>query len=163
MAHTGLRSALLTVPGGFGGSTLFQNAVDHGGLPALGAADVGFAPMLSFWAKGDGSTTGNVLFALHYLDSVGNILNGNGGNHFFQGAIKPTIWSQISFQANAYLAGTKAVLLEMNTAVGPLMDGRPNAVYIDDVVLTSVPEASTYAMLLAGLAGLGFVARRRRV
>ena len=51
----------------------------------------------------------------------------------------------------------------MNTAVGPLMDGRPNAVYIDDVVLTSVPEASTYAMLLAGLAGLGFVARRRRV
>ena len=46
------------------------------------------------------------------------------------------------------------MLLEMNTAVGALMDGRPNAVYVDDVGLTSVPEASSYAMLLAGLAWL---------
>ena len=53
--------------------------------------------MLSFWAKGGGSTTGNVLFALHDLDNVGNILIGNGGNHFFQGAIEPTTCSQISF------------------------------------------------------------------
>lgn len=32
----------------------------------------------------------------------------------------------------------------------------------DLVVLTPVPEPSTYALMLAGLAGIGFVARRRR-
>lgn len=166
VAHTGLHSALLTVPGGFGGSTLFQNSIDHGGLPALGAANVGDTPVLTFWAKGDVSTTGNVLFALRYIDGIGNILNGNGGNHFFQNDINTSTWSQISFQGAAIPAGAKAMFLEINTAVGPLLDGRSNAVYIDDINLglaAAVPEASTYAMLLAGLAGVGFVARRRRV
>ena len=166
VAHTGLHSALLTVPGRFGGSTLFQNSIDHGGLPALGAANVGDTPVLTFWAKGDVSTTGNVLFALRYIDGIGNILNGNGGNHFFQNDINTSTWSQISFQGAAIPAGAKAMFLEINTAVGPLLDGRSNAVYIDDINLglaATVPEASTYAMLLAGLAGVGFVARRRRV
>lgn len=163
VAHTGAHSALLTVPAGFGGSTLFQNSIDHGGLPALGAANVGDTPMLTFWAKGDVSTTGNVLFSLRYLNGTGTIL-GNSGNVFFQSQINTSTWSQISFQGAAIPAGTKAVFLEMNTAVGPLLDGRTNAVYIDDINLAlAVPEASTYAMLLAGLAGLGFVARRRRV
>ena len=165
VAHTGLHSALLTVPGGFGGSTLFQNSVDHGGLAPLGAFNVGDTPMLTFWAKGDVSTTGNVLFSLRYLNGTGSIL-GNSGNIFFQSQINTATWSQISFQGAAIPVGTKAVFLEMNTAVGPLLDGRSNAVYIDDINLglaAAVPEASTYAMLLAGLAGLGFVARRRRV
>ena len=33
---------------------------------------------------------------------------------------------------------------------------------IDDVVVTAVPEPSAYAMAVAALAGLGFLARRRR-
>jgi hypothetical protein len=164
-AHTGSRSALLTVPGGFGGSTLFQNSVDHGLLAPLGAANVGDAPLLTFWAKGDVSTTGNVLFSLRYLDAIGNILT-NSGNQFFQNSINPTTWSQISFQAAAIPAGTKAVFLEMNTAVGPLLDGRPNAVNIDDINLAltvaAVPEPGTYALLMAGLGAVGLMARRRR-
>ena len=82
-AHTGAFSALLTVPAGFGGSTLFQNSVDHGGMAMLDASAVGQTPVLSFWATGDVSTTGNVLFALRYLDGIGNILGGSG-NQFFQ-------------------------------------------------------------------------------
>ena len=39
------------------------------------------------------------------------------------------------------------------------------AVYADDVSITlsrPIPEPSTYALMLAGLAGVGFLARRRR-
>ncbi len=162
-AHTGAFSALLTVPAGFGGSTLFQNSVDHGGMAMLDASAVGQTPVLSFWATGDVSTTGNVLFALRYLDGIGNILGGSG-NQFFQNQINTSTWSQISFQAAAIPTGTKAVFLEMNTAVGPLLDGRANAVMIDDVHLgmtAAVPEPETYALMLAGLAGMGLVVRRR--
>ena len=57
-AHTGTHAALLTVPKGFGASTIFQDS--RGNLPALTAATVGDTPLLTFWAKGDVSTTGNV-------------------------------------------------------------------------------------------------------
>lgn len=163
-ARTGAYSALLSAPNGFGGSTLFQNSVDHGGLAPLTAFNVGDAPMLSFWAKGDAGVTGNVLFALRYLDGTGNILGGSG-NQFFQNSLSATAWTEVSFQAAAIPAGTQAVFLEMNTAVGPLLDGRPNAVKIDDVYLgitAAVPEPGTYAMMLAGLVGVTMIARRRR-
>ena len=70
-AHTGAHAALLTVPNGFGASTLFQDSFAHGGLAALGAANVGDTPVLSFWAKGDVSPTGNVLFSLNYQGAGG--------------------------------------------------------------------------------------------
>ncbi len=160
-ARTGTRSALLTVPTGFGGSTLFQNSVDHGLLAPLGASNVGFAPVLSFWAKGDVSTTGNVLFSLRYLAANGAIL-ANSGNVFFQSQINPTTWSNITYQGAAIPVGTAAMFLEMNTAVGPLLDNRLNAVYIDDITLAPIPEPGTYALLLAGLAVVGVMAKRRR-
>ena len=109
-AHTGSFSGLLTVPAGFGGSTMFQNSIDHGGLPELTDANVGDTPMLSFWAKGDVSTTGNVLFAVRYLDGIGNILAGTG-NVFFQSQINTASWSQITRQLGAIPLGTKALFL----------------------------------------------------
>lgn len=165
VARTGARSALLTVPTGFGGSTLFQNSVDHGGLPELTVDNEGDTPMLSFYAKGDVSTTGNVLFSWRYLAGNGAIL-GTSGNVFFQNQINTNSWSQITFQGSAIPTGTKAMLLEMNTAVGPLLDGRVNAVYIDDISVSGltapVPEPETYALMLAGLAGVAVMVRRRR-
>lgn len=163
-AHSGAHSALLTVPTGFGASTLFQDSVAHGGLAPLTAAKVGDTPVLSFWAKGDVSTTGNVLFSLNYQGEGG--LLGSSGNQFFQGSINPDTWTLITFQAAAIPVGTTSVFLEMNTAVGPLLDGRMNAVYIDDIQLTlataAVPEPGSYALLLAGLVAVGVVVRRRR-
>ncbi|WP_422013980.1 PEP-CTERM sorting domain-containing protein [Roseateles sp.] len=163
VAHTGAHSALLTVPAGFGASTLFQDSSAHGGLPQLTAANVGDTPMLSFWAMGDVGTTGNILFALRYV-GPGGIL-ADSGNQFFQGAINASGWTQISFQAGAIPAGATSVFLEMSTAVGPLLDGRANAVYIDDIQLTlttAVPEPASVAMLIAGLGALAVLARRRR-
>jgi len=162
-AHSGTHSALLTVPGGFGGSTLFQNSTDNGGMPALTAANVGETPTLSFFALGDVGTTGNVLFALRYLDGKGNIL-GNSGNQFFQNKINTSSWSQISFVGAPIPVGTTSLFLEMNSAVGPLLDGRSNAVYIDDIGIAglspAVPEPQSYALMLSGLLLMGVWVRR---
>lgn len=160
-AHTGAHSALLTVPNGFGASTLFQDSA--GNLPALTAANVGDTPLLTFWAKGDVSTTGNVNFWLRYLGTGGILLD--SGAQSFGGSLNASSWTQISFQAGAIPAGTTSVFLEMSTAVGPLLDGRPNAVYIDDIQLTlttAVPEPASYALLIAGLGVVAAIARRRR-
>ncbi len=160
--HAGSHSALLTVPGGFGASTLFQDS--QGNLPALTAADVGDTPLLTFWAKGDVGTTGNANFWLRYMGLGGILLDSDAQS--FGSSLRLDSWTQVSFQGAAIPAGTTSVMLEINTAVGPLLDGRANAVYIDDVDLaltaTAVPEPHGATLLLAGLATVGAIARRRR-
>lgn len=164
VAHSGAHSMLLSVPNGFNASIALQDAFGHGGMPALGAANVGDTPILSFWAKGDASTTGNASFALRYMGANGILLD--SGLQFFQQQINTSGWTQISFQAAAIPVGTTTVFLEIGTGVGPLLDGRANAVYIDDVQLSlttaPVPEPETYALLMAGLGLVAAVSRRRR-
>jgi len=159
-ARTGSFAALVSSPNGFGGSTLFQNSIDQGGLPPLTAGD---APILSFWWKGDASTTGNALFSLRYLDGGGAILYNSGNQFFFPGgaSAKPD-WTKVTFAGGIVPTGAVAAFIEINSAVGPLLDGRPNAILVDDLYLGVVPEPSTYAMLLAGLAAIGAAVRRRR-
>ncbi len=151
-AHTGSFSAEIGCPG-FCGSVMLQNSSKDGGMPDLVAG----SPMnLSFWAKGDVGGTGNVLFALRFLDTIGNI-KGDSGLQFFQGAINPNTWSQISYSfAGGVPVGATAAFLEFSTATGP----GATRVLLDDVSL--VPEPETYAMMLAGLVGVGAMVRRRR-
>ena len=177
-AHTGTHSALLAVPDpGFNGSGLFQNSVDNGGLTLLDPSNWGTAPTLTFWAKGDASITGNVNYSLRYLDSIGNILN-PVVNTSFGGLINTSTWTQITKSGVVIPVNTTAVFLEMTLAVGPtgvttnpdnsVTDYRQARVYVDDVNLTvqgavtAVPEPQTYAMMLAGLVGIGSFVRRRR-
>lgn len=163
-AHSGNWALLLSAPNGFDASIALQDSVGHGGMPALGAFNVGETPILSFWAKGDASTTGNAFVTLRYMGANGIIATAL--NEQFQSLINPTGWTQISFQAAAVPAGTTSVFLEIGTAVGPILDGRPNAVLVDDlqfaVQTAAVPEPGSYALLLAGLATVGAIARRRR-
>lgn len=163
-AHSGSFSLLLSAPNGVDASIALQDAAGHGGMPALTAANVGDTPWLSFWAKGDASTTGDAFVALRYMGANGVI--STALNETFQGQLSTTSWKQISFQAAAIPVGATSVFIEIGTRVGPILDNRPNAVLVDDLsfALTTapVPEPSSYALLLAGLGAVGAIARRRR-
>jgi hypothetical protein len=161
-ARSGDYAALLASPA-FNAAVMLQNSVEQGGLPALTAGDT---PELSFWAKGFAGTTGNVLFALRYLDGTGTIL-ANSGNQFFQGSINTSTWTEITYSLGSVPVGAVAAFIEFSQAMGPIDVGGgllPGNVLIDDLYLgvAAVPEPGTYAMLLAGLACVGGIARRRR-
>lgn len=160
-AHSGSFSAQLA-SAAFNAAIMLQNSIEQGGLPAL---TVGDTPTLSFWAKGTAGGTGNVLFALRYLDGVGNIL-ANSNNQFFQGAINTSAWSQITYTLGAVPVGATAAFIEFSQGIGPIDAGNPaGKVLIDDLYLgvaAPVPELETNAMMLAGLGVVGFIARRRR-
>lgn len=164
-AHSGSFAAQLASPA-FNAAIMLQNSIEQGGLPAL---TVGDAPVLSFWAKGTAGATGNVLFALRYLDNIGNVLY-NSTNQFFQGAINTGSYTQITFNGGVVPVGATAAFIEFSQAIGPIGIGPAGEnwfagqVLIDDVNLqvTAVPEPGTYALMLAGLGVVGFIARRRR-
>lgn len=150
-AHSGSWSANLTCPG-FCASVMLQNNVKDGGMPDL---TVGDALTLSFWAKGDVGATGNVLFALRYLDGVGNIKY-DSNLQFFN---VTSTWTEITFTPAAVPVGASAAFLEFSTATGP----GATSVFIDDLSLSApIPEPETYALMLAGLVGVGALVRRRR-
>lgn len=167
-AHTGTYSAQLASPE-FAAAIVLQNSQEQGGMPPL---TVGDSPTLSFWAKGYAGQTGNVNFALRYLDGVGNI-KANSQAQFFQGSINPNSWTEITYNLGAVPVGATAAFLEISQGIGPISTGcgeggmfpcAAGLVLIDDVYLgvAAIPEPSTYALMLAGLAGVGFLARRRR-
>ena len=160
-AHSGSSSAQLMSPA-FNAAVMLQNSIEQGGLPPLTAGDT---PTFSFWAKGTAGGTGNVLFALRYLDGIGNIL-ANSTNQFFQGSINTTSWSQITYNLGAVPVGAVAAFVEFSQGIGPIDAGNPaGKVLIDDLylgVVTPVPEPESYAMMLAGLMGVGGLVRRRR-
>lgn len=165
-AHTGSYAAQLASPQ-FNAAVILQNSVEQGGLPALIAGDT---PVLSFWAKGTAGATGNVTFALRYLDNIGNILYDSFGRNF-AGSINTSTYSQITFAGGVVPVGASAAFLEFSQAIGPVGTGPAGEnwfagqVLLDDVnlqVAAAVPEPETYAMMLAGLAVIGGLMRRRR-
>ena len=159
-AHTGSFSAQLASKA-FGAAVMLQNSVEQGGLPPL---TVGDTPTLSFWAKGTAGGTGNVLFALRYLDGVGNI-KADSTNQFFQGSINSTSWTQITYNLGAVPVGSVAAFIEFSQGIGPIDATNPaGKVLIDDLYLgvTAVPEPESYALMLAGLGVIAYSIRRRR-
>jgi hypothetical protein len=146
---------------------MVQNSIDQGGQAPLIAGDT---PTFSFWAKGFAGSTGNVLYALRYLDGTGNIL-ANTNNVFFQGGINTSTWTQFTNNLGPVPVGAVAAFVEFSQGIGPIGAGPAGenflagSVLIDDVSLSvaaPVPEVGTYAMMLAGLGVVGSIVRRRR-
>ena len=146
----------------FNAAVMLQNSVEQGGLPSLTEGD---NPLLSFYAKGFAGTTGNVLFALRYLDGVGNILS-NSGNQFFQGSINESTWSEITFDLGAVPMGASAAFIEFSQGMGPIdgVDLLAGTILIDDLylgVVSAVPVPAAAWLFGSGLLGLVGVARRK--
>ena len=131
-ARSGAFSAQLS-SAAFGAAVMLQNSVEQCVRPPL---VVGSSPVLTFWAKGTAGGTGNVLFALRYLDGIGNIKY-NSQNQFFQAQINTTTWSLITFTPPQQVpAGSVAAFIEFSQGIGPIDAGNPaGLVLIDDLAL----------------------------
>jgi hypothetical protein len=144
-------------------AVMLQNSIEQGGLPPLTEGD---NPLLSFFAKGFAGTTGNVVFALRYLDGVGNILS-NSGNVFFEGLINESTWTEITYDLGAVPTGATAAFIEISQGIGPVngVDLLEGTVLIDDLylgVVSPVPVPAAVWLFGSGLLGLVGVARRRK-
>lgn len=134
--RSGAFSARLAAPA-FSAAVMLQNSLEHGGRPPLVE---GASLTLRFWAKGTAGATGNVLFALRYLDGSG-VIKANSQNQFFQGQINPATWTQITYNLGPVPAGAVAAFIEFSQSIGPIgvgpagEDWFAGEVFIDDLSL----------------------------
>lgn len=159
--HSGSFAIQLTPPA-FNASGTEQNAVKDGLSFNL---VVGDKPTLTFWAKGTQGTTGDFGYSLRYLDADGNIKY-NSGFPNFGAQLSSTTWKQFSLTGGTVGQAGLAAFVVFNAGMGPIDAANgllPGVLFLDDVsIQAAVPEASTYAMLLAGLGMVGVMTRRRR-
>ncbi len=164
-AQDGSFSMRLASPA-FNAAVALQNSVDNGLNPILDPSTWGTTPTLSFYAKGFAGGTGNVLFALRYLDSVGNIL-ANSGNVFFQGSINTSTWTNITLSSLIVPVGATAVFLEYSQGIGPIEP--PNLlageVLIDNVSLVAnvVPVPAAVWLFGSALGVMGVMRRKGKI
>ena len=134
-SHSGGFSASVTCPQ-LCGSTMFGNSADNGGL-TLSPANWGKAATFSFWAKGATGTTGNLTWALRYLDGTGNILAQTMGQTL--NTVNPNTWTKFGTTL-VIPQGTVGVFFETTFAIGPvgLQNGQiftGGGFLIDDILL----------------------------
>ena len=142
-AHSGVQSVDLS---GNGPGTITQDI----------ALDTGSLYVLTFWVSGnpDGPPE------LKTFDfSVSNTTPMTEANVNFLVTSPPQSRQNMSWEPRQWLfiagAGTHTLTFQ-STTPGPFGPA------LDDVSVTLVPEPETYAMLLAGMGLIGFIARRRR-
>ena len=145
--------------------------------------------LLAFAAGGAMADDQTVSFAgsVASFDSIGTVLAGGNDVITFNGLASGLYNFTLTFSgqnlmlASATLNGIAGMVLNMPAMKGTVInfgliegtDKAPfeltlagtslkNAIYSGELTVAAVPEPETYAMFLAGLGALGFMARRRR-
>ena len=132
-----------------GSNFLDLNGFTSGGISQTLATVAGQQYNLNFKYSGNGAAA-----ALMLLNPVGptpltgqTFLSAAGGN--------PVAWLDGAFTFTALSNTTLLSFNSLNTGTGGLL--------LDSVSVTAVPEPGTYALMLAGLGVVGWLARRRGV
>jgi len=139
-----------------------QNSGKDGGMAPL---DLGEVAVLSFSAMGFGGSTGDFKARLAYLDGGGNV---KYDSNFvsFGSQLSTSSWKSFSITGAAASQAGLYAFVQFYQPIGPIGTGPAGEnwvkgqVWVDDVAV--VPEPETYAMMLAGLVGVGAMVRRRR-
>jgi len=139
-----------------GSQSIDLNGNEPGTLTQTISLDTGQLYLLTFWVSGnpDGPP------ALKTFDfSVTNTTSLTPANGNFLVVSPPQSRANMNWQERDWLflanSGTHTLVFQ-STTPGPYGPA------LDDVGVTLVPEPETYAMLLAGMGLIGFIARRRR-
>lgn len=155
-------------PSIYGAMTMYRPVNANVGATVTVAA--GFTGEVSFWYS-----TISTPVTVAVFDASNHILAQSGGNNddlkllgtttgTFPGPFSDketgsyNRWAQYTLKFD----GVASSIVFTGTALNPVMGMELGDFYIDNIVLTPVPEASSTALMLAGLAGVAAVATRRR-
>jgi len=91
--------------------------------------------------------------ATAFATAGGSMLNISAANDGSFGSVGAMLWKNAGF---SFTASALSSTLSFTSTVGG-----SGGVFLDSVSVTAVPEPETYALMLAGLSAVAFVARRR--
>jgi PEP-CTERM motif len=145
---------------------------DGSSLGVIGAAPTSFASQCGRLPFGSASFTDHYSFSIAALGNVAggfvdflvfqwNDVNLNSVVVTGQGQVRSDSNAADGFSFAGLSAGTYDLAVSGYLDRGQLIGGYTGAISSSATVAAPVPEPETYAMLMLGLAGVGFAARRR--
>lgn len=147
--------------GSAAGATMKQANVGTG-LPVTAGQLVTFSVDLRASIPGEtgGVVYGPKLFSELAGGGVSGTLAINNGNPLWE--LSDGQWHHYTMTGNLGFDVSGGVSLEINVANGATGSLLTSTVWVDNASITAVPEPETYALMLAGLVGVGAMVRRRR-
>jgi hypothetical protein len=142
-----------------------NSLIKQANLNLPGGLIAGETVWIAFDAKGS-FPDGGVAFAEFFSEKAGGGTNKAeilGGGPL---AVNPNTWTTFNFTTTVASAGAGGAPGGVTLQLGATTGGAAGTtMYYDNasvMVMRPVPEPGTYALMLAGLAGLGLLAKRRR-